>query len=275
MTPPAGTVLVEQDAGLRTLTLHRPGRLNGMDTPMLEALATGVRDACRDASVRAVLLTGSDGVFSAGGDPAEMTGPDAFDVLERWTEISAEVAGRIWRAEKPFVAAVDGLAVGAGSALPLVCDVVLLSDRASLAPVFLRRGLLPDHGLLWLLPRLMGLYAAKQLIFSGRTVTAAEALTLGLCTEVLPTEGFLAEARRRAADLAAGPTRALAAAKLVMNKGLENDLWTTQAFERLVQPALFAGPDFAEGFAAFAERRQPRFTGRWFQPAPPSDPTQE
>lgn len=264
-----GRVVREDTDGLRVLTLSRPGRLNGMDSPMLEALATEVRDAARDRDVRCVLLIGDGEAFSAGGDPAEMTGPDTAAVVDRWTDGSAEVAGRIFHAEKPFVAAVDGPAVGAGFALPLVCDVVLASTRARFGPVFTQRGLIPDHAALWFLPRLVGLLAAKEIVFSGRTIEADEALRLGLCTQVLAADGFSEAAREFAHALAQGPTRALGTAKLVMNKGLECDLWTVQAFERLVLPALFETPDFAEGFAAFRERREPRFTGRWHLPPAP------
>lgn len=259
---PEGRVLVDDEGGLRALTLSRPGRLNGMDTPMLEQLVAAVRDAAWDRSVRAVLVTGDDGAFSAGGDPAEMAGDDSPAVVDRWTNIAADVASRIFHAEKPVVAAVDGVAVGAGFALALACDVVLASDRARFGPVFVRRGILPDHAALWFLPRQVGLLAAKDLVFSGRVVDAAEANRIGLCTRVLPADGFADAARVEARALAAGPTRALAAAKLVMNKGLETDMWTVQAFERLVQPSLFATDDFAEAFAAHREKREPRFGGR-------------
>jgi len=256
-----GRVLVRDDGGLRVLTLSRPGRYNGMDSPMLEQLADAVRLAVRNATVRCLLITGDGDAFSAGGDPREMTGPDRFHVLDRWTQISTEVAGWIFRAEKPVVAAVDGVAIGAGFALAITCDVVLASQRASFGPVFVQRGILPDHGALWFLPRLIGLQAAKELVFSGRRVEAAEALELGLVTRVLPVDGFAEAARVYAGELASGPTRALGLAKLIMNKGLETDLWTVQAFERIAQPTLFASDDFAEGFAAFLEGREPQFTG--------------
>ena len=110
-----GRVVREDIGGLRVLTLSRPGRLNAMDSPMLESLATQVRDAARDRDVRCVLITGDGDAFCAGGDPGEMTGPDPHRIVDRWTEISTEAAGRIFRAEKPFVAAVDGVAVGAGA----------------------------------------------------------------------------------------------------------------------------------------------------------------
>jgi 2-(1,2-epoxy-1,2-dihydrophenyl)acetyl-CoA isomerase len=256
-----GRVLVRDDGGLRVLTLSRPDRHNGMDSPMLEQLADAVRSASREASVRCILITGHGETFSAGGDPREMTGAERLDVLDRWTQVSAEVTGWIFRAEKPVVAAVDGLAIGAGFALAIACDIVLASQRATFGPVFVQRGIVPDHGALWFLPRLIGLQAAKDLVFSGRKVDAAEALALGLVARVLPAEGFADAAVEYARALASGPTRAIGYAKLIMNKGLETDLWTVQAFERVAQPALFASDDFAEGFAAFLEHREPRFTG--------------
>ncbi|MDA8280121.1 MAG: enoyl-CoA hydratase/isomerase family protein [Actinomycetota bacterium] len=254
-----GRVLVDNDGALRVLTLSRPGRYNGMDTPMLEALATAVRDAARDPGVRCVLLTGADGAFSAGGDPAEMTGPHADAVVDRWTQISTEVTGWIFRAEKPVVCAVDGVAVGAGFALAIACDIVLVSKRSTLVPVFVRRGILPDHAALWFLPRLVGLRRAMELVLSGRAVDGDEAARIGLATEAMPDEGFAAAARSYAHRLASGPGCAQGYTKLVLHSGMDSNLWTVQAFERIAQPSLFASPDVAEGFAAYFERRDPRF----------------
>lgn len=256
-------VTIADDGGLRTITMSRPDRRNSMDTPLLEGLVSAVQDAVWDRDVRAVLLTGDPAgrAFSAGGDPAEMAGEDALAVEDRWTNIAADVASRIFHAEKPVVAAVDGPAVGAGCALALACDVVLASPRARFAPVFIQRGILPDHALLWFLPRQIGLLRAKELVLSGRTVGADEAERLGLCTRVLRDNDFAGAAHRYAADLAEGPTKALGAAKVVMNKGLETDMWSVQVFERLVQPRLFESEDFREGFAAFAEKRAPHFRG--------------
>ena len=265
-----GRVEIEDQGGLRVLTLSRPGRHNGMDSPMLEALATAVRGAARDPAVRCVLLTGAPGAFSAGGDPKEMTGPDRLEVLDRWTQISAEVTGWLFRAEKPVVSAVDGVAIGAGFALAIACDVVLASQRSSFTPVFVRRGILPDHGALWFLPRLVGVRRAMELVLSGRSVDSAEAARIGLVTEVLADESFADAARDYARRLAEGPALAQGYAKLVMNKGLETDLWTVQAFERVAQPALFASADFAEGFAAFLEHRPPRFGASRAQEEPSS-----
>jgi 2-(1,2-epoxy-1,2-dihydrophenyl)acetyl-CoA isomerase len=257
-----GTVHEESAGPLRVLTLSRPGKLNGMDEAMLEALADSVARAVRDADVRAILLTGEGDAFSAGGDPALLTGDDPPAVADRLTQVSTEVAGRIFHAEKPVVSAVDGPAIGAGFALALACDVVLASERARFGPVFTRRGILPDHAALWFLPRIVGLLTAKELVFSGRIVEAEEAEAIGLCTRLLPADGFGDAARSYADDLAHGPTLALGAAKVIMNKGLETDMWTVQTFERLLMPVMFRSQDFAEGFSAFKEKRPPRFTGR-------------
>lgn len=257
----AGQVLVEDVEGLRILTLARPGRFNGMDTPMLESLVEEVRKAAWERSVRAVLLTGDGEVFSAGGDPAEMAGSDPAGIADRWTNISADVAGRIFRMEKPVISAVDGLAIGAGFALAIACDVVLASERARFGPVFVRRAIIPDHAALWFLPRIVGMLKAKELVLSGRIVEAVEAERIGLCTLMLPVEGFAMRAREYALELASGPTRALGAAKLIMNTGMEGDLETVQAFERMVLPSLFGTADFGEAFAAFADKRDPVFRG--------------
>lgn len=257
-----GAVEEERDGGLTILTLSRPDRLNGMDEAMLEDLAARLRRAAWDREVRAILLTGAGDAFSAGGDPKMLSAPDPLPVVDHLTHLSAEIAGRIFHCEKPVVAAVDGPAFGAGFALALACDVVLASDRARFGPVFSRRGILADHGALFFLPRVVGLLRAKELMLSGRVVEADEAQRIGLCTEMLSAQDFPAAARAYALELATGPTLALGAAKVVMNKGLETDLWSVQMFERFIQPRLFSSDDFVEGFAAFRERRPPSFEGR-------------
>lgn len=256
-----GQVLQHDVGPLRVLTLSRPGSLNGMDSDMLNQLDASVRAAVRDDAVRGILLTGDGEAFSAGGDPRELTGPDPASVARQWTHISMAVTSQLFHAAKPVLAAVDGPAVGAGFALALACDVVLASPTARFGPVFLRRAILPDHAALWFLPRAVGLLRAKELVFSGRIVEVDEARDIGLCTEVLPADGFSDEALRRARELAEGPTHALGAAKLAMNKGMEGDLWTVQTFEQLLQPMLFGSDDFREGFQAYADGRPPHFEG--------------
>ena len=145
--------------------------------------------------------------------------------------------------------------------MALACDVVLASDRARFGPVFTRRAILPDHAALWFLPRVVGLLAAKEMIFSGRIIEAAEAAQVGLCTRLLSVDGFNTAVHSYCRDLAVGHTRALCAARAIMNKGLESDLWNVQTYERLVQPALFESDDYSEGFDAYREGREPQFKG--------------
>ena len=254
-----GRVLVRDDGGLRVLTLSRPDRHNGMDSPMLEQLADAVRSASREASVRCILITGHGETFSAGGDPREMTGAERLDVLDRWTQVSAEVTGWIFRAEKPVVAAVDGLAIGAGFALAIACDIVLASQRATFGPVFVQRGIVPDHGALWFLPRLIGLRRALELTLRNRRLASDEAHNWGLINDVVEDDALAVYVAKIAAELADGPTEAFGDAKRLLRASLEHSLESQLAREAETLCRALEGDEAATGLAAFAEKRVPKF----------------
>ena len=163
--------------------------------------------------------------------------------------------------EKPVVAAVNGTAAGVGVHLALACDLVLASESARFIEAFLSRGLVPDGGAAWLLPRLVGIQRAKELLFFGEAVTAADAAALGLVNRVVPADQLLDVTAEWAARLAAGPTRAIALTKWMVNRSLDVDRTTALAEEALAQETNVASVDSAEGVASFVERRRPDFTG--------------
>jgi 2-(1,2-epoxy-1,2-dihydrophenyl)acetyl-CoA isomerase len=260
---PGPTVLVEVDAetGLATLTLNRPDALNALTVPMKQELLAALRRVERDAAVRAVILTGAGRAFCAGQDLRERLQPGAaplgVEVRERYNPII-----RAMRAlPKPIVAAINGVAAGAGASLAMASDLRVASEAASFALAFGRVGLVPDSGATWFLPRLVGGTRAAELALLGDPMSAADALRLGLVGRVVPAEQLATEARSVAARLAAGAPRAIALTKRALNATWERDLDAALDYEAQLQDIAGRTKDHAEGLAAFMEKRQPRFTG--------------
>ena len=209
--------IVEQDGGLLTVTLDRPKRKNAISTAMWNELDEAVNRATVDPSVRAVVLTGSGGDFSAGADLSGeesngLTGHGPQLVVHEM-RIVGGILGRLKRLPKPTIAAVDGVAVGVALGIALACDLVIATDRARFMQVFVKRGLAMDGGTSWTLPHLLGPRRAKQLAFFGDTLDAATALEWGLINEVVAPEALAETARSWGRRLADGPTTAIALMK--------------------------------------------------------------
>jgi 2-(1,2-epoxy-1,2-dihydrophenyl)acetyl-CoA isomerase len=261
--PREETVLVEVDGEARvaTITLNRPDALNALTVPMKQALLAALRRVERDAAVRAVILTGAGRAFCAGQDLRERLEPAAaplgVEVRERYNPII-----RAMRAlPKPIVAAINGVAAGAGASLAMAADIRIASDAASFALAFGRVGLVPDSGATWLLPRLVGLTRAMELALLNEPVPAADAVRLGMVGRVVPGAELATEARSIAARLAAGAPRAIALTKRALNAAWERDLDGALEYEAQLQDMAGRSKDHAEGLAAFMEKRPPRFTG--------------
>jgi 2-(1,2-epoxy-1,2-dihydrophenyl)acetyl-CoA isomerase len=261
--PEPTTVHVEVDAvaGVATITLNRPDALNALTVPMKRALLDAFRAVERDAAVRAVILTGAGRAFCAGQDLRERLEPDAaplgVEVRERYNPII-----RAMRAlPKPIVAAINGVAAGAGASLAMAADIRIAADTASFALAFGRVGLVPDSGATWLLPRLVGVTRAAELALLGDPVPAADAVRLGLVGRVVPAAELATEASAIAARLAAGAPRAMALTKRALNAAWDHDLDAALEYEAHLQDTAGRTKDHAEGLAAFMEKRPPRFTG--------------
>ena len=257
------TVLVEVDAGssVATITLNRPDALNALTVPMKQALLAAFRRVERDAAVRAVILTGAGRAFCAGQDLRERLEPDAaplgVEVRERYNPIIRAMRGL----PKPIVAAINGVAAGAGASLAMASDIRIASEAASFALAFGRVGLVPDSGGTWFLPRLVGDARAAEMALLNESVPAAEAARIGLVGRVVPADQLLAEARAVAAKLAAGAPKAIALTKRALTTTWDRDLEAALEYEAHIQDLAGRTNDHAEGMAAFLEKRPPNFTG--------------
>jgi 2-(1,2-epoxy-1,2-dihydrophenyl)acetyl-CoA isomerase len=260
---PDATVLVDVDgdSGVATITLNRPDALNSLTVPMKQALLAAFRQVARDASVRAVILTGAGRAFCAGQDLRERLQPDAaplgVEVRERYNPIV-----RAMRAlPKPIVAAINGVAAGAGASLAMGSDIRIASEAASFALAFGRVALVPDSGATWFLPRLVGDARAAEMALLNETTPAAEAARIGLVGRVVAADQLLTEARAVAERLAAGAPNAIALTKRALTTTWDRDLDAALEYEAHLQDLAGRTNDHAEGMAAFLEKRPPNFTG--------------
>ncbi|HLY35512.1 MAG TPA: enoyl-CoA hydratase-related protein [Candidatus Limnocylindria bacterium] len=258
--PSSETVLVEVADGVATLTLNRPDSLNALNAEMRRALLDAVKGAGRDANVRAVLLTGAGRGFCSGADLRGGEGERDFRRILT-TEYHPLVTA-IRGLPKPIVAAVNGVAAGAGVSLALACDLVYAAEEARLLLAFVKIGLVPDSGLTRTLVRALGRHRAAELAFTGDPLSASDAAAAGLINGVVPASALLDHAGGVARRLAAGPTRAIGLTKRLLNTAEEADLAGSLAAEAALQDLAGRTADHAEGLAAFAEKREPRFSGR-------------
>jgi 2-(1,2-epoxy-1,2-dihydrophenyl)acetyl-CoA isomerase len=255
------TVLVEQLAGFRRITLNRPERLNALTVEMAEALLAALDAAAADPQCRAVLLTGAGRGFCAGQDLTAIAGMPA-DEIGHLLDHYNPLIRRIRELEMPVVCAVNGVAAGAGANLALACDIVLAAKSAIFVQAFARIGLIPDCGGTWFLPRLVGSARARALALLAEPLTAETAAEWGLIWRVVEDERLAGEAAALAARLASGPTVGLALTKRALEAAATNDLDRQLDVERELQAAAAASPDHGEGVRAFLEKRPPVFTGR-------------
>ncbi|GHB43405.1 enoyl-CoA hydratase [Streptomyces cirratus] len=268
---PGDEVLHRIETGaISWITLNRPAAMNALTWENRERVIALLADASADPATRAVVLTATGKGFCAGADlrggPAA-DGPAAGDRVAgdvaRMIRLGAQrLITAVLDCEKPVIAAVNGTAAGIGAHLALACDLVIAAEPARFIEVFVRRGLVPDGGGAYLLPRLLGPQKAKELLFFGDAVPAVEAERLGLVNTVVPADALEATARAWAERLAQGPTRALALTKQLVNASLDGDRAAALAAEAAAQEINMTTADANEGVTSFVERRTPKYLGR-------------
>ncbi len=255
------TLLVEPHDGVRVITLNRPDVLNAISAQLGTELLDALREAERAREVRCLLLTGSGRGFCAGADLREQTpGQTSLGDLLR-TRYNG-IVHRMRAMEKPIIAAVNGVAAGAGCNLALAADLRVASDRASFIEVFSRVGLIPDSGGTWLLPRLVGTGRALEMMFFAEPVDAAAAERLGLVNRVVSHDDLMPRTLEWAARLAAGPTRAYGLIKRGVDRAASATLTDSLEYEAQLQEIAGRTEDHREGVAAFLAKRPPVYSGR-------------
>lgn len=255
------TLLTETRDGVRVITLNRPDVLNAINAQIGEELLDVLRDAEQAGDVRCVLVTGAGRAFCAGADLRDFT-PGETSLGELLRGRYNRIILRLRTMEKPVIAAVNGVAAGAGANLALAADLRIASDRASFIEVFTRVGLIPDSGGTWLLPRLVGVGRALELMFFAEPLDAAAAERLGIVNRVVPHDDLMARAMEWAVRLAQGPTRAYGLIKRGVDHNLAVDLRGGLEYEALLQEIAGQTQDHREGVAAFLAKRPPAYQGR-------------
>lgn len=259
-------ITYEVSGGVATLTLNRPDALNALDRRITDELHQALADAGADLEVRCLLITGAGRGFSAGADLTQLE--DSYrrgepvplgDLLrDGYNQIILPIV----RMEKPVVAAVNGVAAGAGCSMALACDFRIASEKARFFQAFIKVGLVQDSGASYFLPRLVGFAKAMELALLGDIIDAETALRYGLVTKVVPHDTLMDEARSFSEQLASGPTRAFGLSKKALYFGSEGDLSKTMDYEADLQAQMALTADHMEGVKAFLEKREPKFEGR-------------
>ena len=266
---PEQTILIEQHGAVRLLRLNRPEALNAFTTGMLGQLRQALEGAAGDGDTRCVLITGAGRAFSAGQDladphvaPSRDPGAAPKDIGHLLDHYYIPLALRLRSMPVPVVAAVNGVAAGAGASVALGCDLVLAGEGASFIQAFSKIGLIPDCGGTWLLPRLVGRAKALELALLGDKLKAVDAAALGLISRVLPDAELMDVAMATAQKLAGMPTRALVETRIAMDEALKFDFETALKREAALQSQMGFAYDYQEGAAAFLDKRKPEFRDR-------------
>ncbi len=255
------TLLTEMRDGVRILTLNRPDVLNAINARLGEELLDALREAERSADARCVLLTGAGRAFCAGADLRDQS-PGQTSLGEALRRRYNPIMQTIQAMDKPVIAAVNGVAAGAGCNLALVADLRIASDRASFIEVFARVGLIPDSGGTWVLPRLVGWGRALEMMFLTDPVDAAAAERIGLVNRVVPHDDLMHTAMQWATRLAQGPTRTYGLIKRGVHHASAVGFREALEYEAHLQEIAGGTDDHREGVAAFLEKRPPSFRGR-------------
>jgi 2-(1,2-epoxy-1,2-dihydrophenyl)acetyl-CoA isomerase len=258
------TIYEEKD-NLAVITLNRPDKLNSVKIEQLKELIIRLNEYEQDDSVRAIIITATGRGFCTGADLSGGGGrPDAGTAMgmKLSTHIYSRVPFTIASIEKPVIAAVNGIAAGFGCNLALCCDMIYAAQDAKFIEIFIKRGMSPDGGGTYFLPRLVGLARAKEIFFSGEPVLAQEAFDIGMINKVVPNDFLMDEALAYAKQIAKAPTRSVGMIKRLLNRSFDSDLQTQLEFEAAFQGLATSTEDMVEGVTSFLEKRNPNFQGK-------------
>jgi len=253
-------LLIEKENQVAKVTLNNPGAGNALNLELRQELLELFKQVGDDESIKVVALFGAGKNFCAGGDIRTMEGVTAVAGRER-LKTGQRLIRAVTGLEKPVIAAIHGAAAGAGASVALACDILIAAENAKIILPYVNIGLIPDWGLFYFLPLRVGLTRAKELMFLGRPVEAAEAERIGLINRVVPPEKLEQETLALAGRLANGPSQAYAMIKSALNR-FPGDLETLLEMESTMQAVAFCSQDFDEGRRAFLEKRKPKFRGK-------------
>jgi enoyl-CoA hydratase/carnithine racemase len=261
------TLFVDRADGVVTVTLNRPEKKNAINGPMWRELIEVFDEVAETSSDRVLVITGAGDGFCSGADLSPGDNPDlrvstgGIGSVFRQMRVVGRAALRLHHLPQPTIAAVNGVAAGAGLNLALGCDLVVASERARFSEIFSKRGLNVDFGGSWLLPRLVGLHKAKELVFFADIIDAAEAERIGIVNRVVPADDLAKISGELAVRLAALPPNQLAISKRLLNQSFSVSMAEALEFEDTAQAMNFASTDTAEAMVAFLQKREPKFTG--------------
>ena len=260
-------VLYTKEDGIGIITLNRPEKMNAVTFPMLSRMSDFIKEVKNDEEVRSVILTGNGKAFSAGTDISDNVQPVAEEIIagvkERNSTESPQMSWMFTSIPKPVICALNGVAVGVGSELALQCDIRIAAETARFGQVFALRGIVPDTAAgTYLLPRLIGIANACELIFSGKIIDAREMLRLGLVSRVVPNDDLLGAAMELAKSFKAGAPISIQFCKQLIYRGLERTVEAHQIASRTCLDTCFKTEDFKEGIQSFFEKRPAQWKGR-------------
>ena len=256
------TILFDVTDGVATITLNRPDTLNAFNDVMIRETTDAFKQAARNRDIRCVVITGAGRGFSSGQDLADVQNREGeFSIGDHLRHGYHRLIKAMVRLEKPVIAAVNGVAAGAGVGVALAADIRIASEKASFILAFSRVGLIPDSGVNWFLPRLIGYARAYQMAVTAEKVRAEQALAWGMVNEVASLDAFGERVQAWAQQLASGPSLAFGLTKRAMHKALTQTLDEALEYEAYLQEIAGRSHDYREGVQAFLEKRPPQFTG--------------